>query len=356
MSTAMDIPRVGDKLSKDDAVALATQWRSWHGELSDVLLILDEQSKAVGTDSDRTDVAELFVSWSTVGERVSELETLAANGKTIDLSTRSWEPVVRADGLALGPNLAAAADQLMDTCVALRSRLTARHNASAASAAARANGSRDAEAATRLAGELGELGRHVAELCQQWAAATTDDAVTSVSQQLAAARATLESSRAARDDTTTRLANAPALLDDLNRRATSATAALAAAREKVSPAPPMATPSVDALGPVPDLTSAPWSALRTTATAWLVKADRLVQAFAEIERRCQSAIDERDELRGRLQAFRDKAASAGTAERADVDRAYQQARQVLWSAPCDMVTARPQVAAYIELVNRQVNS
>jgi hypothetical protein len=352
MTAAMDIPRVGDKLSKDEAVALAGQWRSWHGELSDVLLVLDEQSRQVGTDSDRTDVAELFVSWSTVGERVNELETLAANGKTIDLSRLSWEPVARPDAVVLGPNLAAAADQLMDTCISLRSRLSTRQNAQAAVAMARAQGNRDAEVATRLATELGELGRHVGELCERWRAATTDEAMALISTELATARATLEASKSARDDAIKRLTNAPALVEDLTRQAASATAALTGAREKVAPAPPMATPSVDALGPAPDLTAAPWSSMRATASAWLVKADRLTQAFAEIERRCRLAIDERDELRGRLQAFRDKAASVGAAERPDVDRAYQSARQVLWSAPCDMVAARSLVAAYIELVNR----
>jgi HAMP domain-containing protein len=351
----MDIPRAGDKLSKDDAVALVQQWRSWHGQLSDVLLVLDEQSKSVGTDPDRTDVAELFVSWSTIGERVSELEHLANDGKTIDLSHLCWEPVTRSDGTTLGPSLASAADRLMDICIELRTRLDERHTKQANSAAQRAQGNSDVETATRLSTELGDLGRHVAELREQWQSATTDAAISDISQQLAEARRTLEASMSARQDAIEQLGETDDLLTRLREQELAAGQALASAREKVTPAPRMALPSVDALGPPPDLATAPWSAMRATATDWLAKSARLGQAFGEIQRRCQVAIDERDELRGRLQAFRDKAASAGTAERSDVDAAYQAARAVLWAAPCDLVAARTLVASYIELVNRQEN-
>jgi phage shock protein A len=349
----MDIPRAGDKLSKDDAIALAQQWRNWHGELSDVLLVLDEQAKSVGTNLDHTDVAELFVSWSSVGERVGELEQLANSGKTIDMSHLCWEPVTRADGTTLGPSLATAADRLMDACVELRSRLGERQATQAATASQRARGNDDVAATTRLAAELGDLGRHVAELSQLWQSATTAEAIEDVSRQLATARQTLEASRAARDQATKQLADAPALIDQLRQRELTAQQALTSARAKINPAPRMALPSVDALGPPPDLGSAPWSALRTSATEWLAKANRLTQAFEEIERRCEAGVKERDELRGRLQAFRDKAASAGTAEHKDVDGAYQAARVVLWAAPCDLAAARALVATYIELVNRQ---
>jgi phage shock protein A len=168
-------------------------------------------------------------------------------------------------------------------------------------------------------------------------------------------RRALETSMADRNDAITQLGDAQAIVSRLRDRELAAAQALASAREKITPAPRVALPSVDALGPPPDLASAPWSALRVLATEWLTKSARLGQAFAEIERRCQLAINERDELRGRLQAFRDKAASAGTAERSDVDAAYQATRAVLWAAPCDLASARALVASYIELVNRQEN-
>ena len=63
----------------------------------------------------------------------------------------------------------------------------------------------------------------------------------------------------------------------------------------------------------------------------------------------------RDELRGLLQAFRDKAASAGLAEHEKLDPRYAAARQVLWSAPCDLTSAEHQVDEYVRTINQMMH-
>ena len=54
----------------------------------------------------------------------------------------------------------------------------------------------------------------------------------------------------------------------------------------------------------------------------------------------------RDELRGRLDAYRAKAQAVGRGEDLELDRLYVDARDVLYSAPCDLVEAGALVTAY----------
>ncbi|NDU74454.1 hypothetical protein GWI34_17710 [Actinomadura sp. DSM 109109] len=57
-------------------------------------------------------------------------------------------------------------------------------------------------------------------------------------------------------------------------------------------------------------------------------------------------LDRRDELRGRLEAYRVKASRLGLAEDADLARSYEQARELLWTSPCDLRQATVAVTAY----------
>jgi sulfur transfer complex TusBCD TusB component (DsrH family) len=60
---------------------------------------------------------------------------------------------------------------------------------------------------------------------------------------------------------------------------------------------------------------------------------------------------ERAELRGRLGAYHAKAAALGRIEDLQLDQRYQRARESLWRAPCDLVTAAAAVAEYQDAVN-----
>ncbi|MFA1539444.1 hypothetical protein [Actinomadura monticuli] len=57
-------------------------------------------------------------------------------------------------------------------------------------------------------------------------------------------------------------------------------------------------------------------------------------------------LDRREELRGRLEAYRVKAARLGHAEDADLARIYEQARELLWTSPCDLRSATVSLSGY----------
>jgi hypothetical protein len=57
-------------------------------------------------------------------------------------------------------------------------------------------------------------------------------------------------------------------------------------------------------------------------------------------------IATRDELRGRLEAYRAKAVATGSGEDLELDRLHDEARAVLYSAPCDLSRAEELVTAY----------
>jgi hypothetical protein len=83
---------------------------------------------------------------------------------------------------------------------------------------------------------------------------------------------------------------------------------------------------------------------------------RLDRALREANTRYGAPLQRRDELRGLLQAYRDKADHKGIAERSDVDAAYQAARQELWSAPCRIDEAGRLVTEYQRIVNASLSA
>jgi hypothetical protein len=68
--------------------------------------------------------------------------------------------------------------------------------------------------------------------------------------------------------------------------------------------------------------------------------------FNAAERAAVSALARRDELRGLLGAYKAKAARLGAAEDAALAQRYAQARDLLWTAPCDLTAAEAAVAGY----------
>lgn len=79
--------------------------------------------------------------------------------------------------------------------------------------------------------------------------------------------------------------------------------------------------------------------LERAATAALEQAREATALVTEL-------IDRRDELRGRLEAFRAKAVRLGRAEDARLGDLYQRARDLLWTAPCDLRQATVAVTGY----------
>jgi hypothetical protein len=72
--------------------------------------------------------------------------------------------------------------------------------------------------------------------------------------------------------------------------------------------------------------------------------------FKGAERAVVAAMAKRDELRGLLGAYKAKAARLGGAEDSGLAQRYDQARDLLWTAPCDLTAAAAAVAAYQQAV------
>lgn len=73
-------------------------------------------------------------------------------------------------------------------------------------------------------------------------------------------------------------------------------------------------------------------------------------SFREAERAAAAALARRDELRGLLGAYKAKAARLGAAEDAALAERYDRARDLLWTAPCDLAAAEAAVAGYQQAV------
>ncbi|HUJ64923.1 MAG TPA: hypothetical protein VLX59_05275 [Acidimicrobiales bacterium] len=79
--------------------------------------------------------------------------------------------------------------------------------------------------------------------------------------------------------------------------------------------------------------------LDAKVTALRSEAGRLSAAAAE-------PMATRQELRGRLDAYRAKAYALGRGEDTHLDRLYRAARQILYTAPCDLAAAERRLEAY----------
>ncbi len=64
----------------------------------------------------------------------------------------------------------------------------------------------------------------------------------------------------------------------------------------------------------------------------------------------EALLARREELRGLLGAYKAKAARLGAAEDAELAARYDQAHELLWTAPCDLAAATAAVAGYQQAI------
>jgi hypothetical protein len=76
------------------------------------------------------------------------------------------------------------------------------------------------------------------------------------------------------------------------------------------------------------------------------RARALTEAVERLSASEGTDIATRDELRGRLEAYRAKAVATGWGEDLELDRLHDDALAVLYSAPCDLSRAEELVSAY----------
>jgi hypothetical protein len=85
--------------------------------------------------------------------------------------------------------------------------------------------------------------------------------------------------------------------------------------------------------------------------------DLIGKQVAAVTEQCRQAeqaatglIEQRNELRGLLDAYRAKAGGTGGAENAELDQRYRSAKDLLWTAPCDLTAAAAAVSDYQKAV------
>lgn len=168
---------------------------------------------------------------------------------------------------------------------------------------------------------------------------------------------------------TARASELARLREDADRRIAEVTAAVSAARAAWQDATAArertaARINVAATDPLPDilgltgrldslagLTAAGrWTRLASELDVIGKQASSVARQCREAERSASGLLGQRDELRGLLDAYRAKAARLGAAEDSDLDTRYRRARDLLWTAPCDLAAATAAVTSYQQAV------
>jgi hypothetical protein len=148
-------------------------------------------------------------------------------------------------------------------------------------------------------------------------------------------------------------AAAVAAADDAARAAASARARAA---EKIDaaalpPAPPETTALSGQLAGLEQLkATGRWGRLAAELDAVGQRAAAARQHFEDSERESAGLLERRDELRGLLGAYQAKAARLGADAAGELAARHDEARDLLWTAPCDLAAAAGAVARYQEAI------
>lgn len=155
------------------------------------------------------------------------------------------------------------------------------------------------------------------------------------------------------------LARAHTLVDEIVRLRDEGEAALEQARQKIDrpagllePLPAAAlrdqrqglVPWLDRL--VEIVAQGNWQAGRRGLDQWLDNAERTRAAAMAVRDANRAPIRQRDELRGRLSAYRAKAAALGLGEQSDLEALYDAAHEALYAAPTDLPRASELLVRY----------
>jgi hypothetical protein len=105
------------------------------------------------------------------------------------------------------------------------------------------------------------------------------------------------------------------------------------------------------LADLPELRSAGrWSRLAAELDALDKDATTAQHQYRDAEQAATAELERRDEMRGLLDAYKAKAAQLGAAEDMHLVALYEQARDALWTAPCDLAAADIAVRSYQQAV------
>lgn len=93
-----------------------------------------------------------------------------------------------------------------------------------------------------------------------------------------------------------------------------------------------------------------WGRLTSEAAILADALDAALAAATKVEKLMSGLLERREELRGRLQAYRVRAARKGAAENQSLEAYYQTARELLWTKPCDLAAATRALSVYQKAV------
>jgi chromosome segregation ATPase len=93
-----------------------------------------------------------------------------------------------------------------------------------------------------------------------------------------------------------------------------------------------------------------WARLATELDAIEKRAVAAAKRCREAEQEALALLDRRDELRGLLDGYQARAMRLGAAEDGELQERYDRARDLLWTAPCDLLAAGSAVTEYQQAV------
>ena len=199
-----------------------------------------------------------------------------------------------------------------------------------------------------LRAQLGSIGDRLATDPLSIQPGAADQVITG----LTAARQDLDELAGLRDNLSARLDQASGLWAELQRtvevaRDTHAEAELKIVSPAIPPAPRLDPDFGRHLDRVRALAArSEWRAARRELHEWSRTASSLLANALRAGEASRLPIDQRNELRGRLDAYRAKANRLGLLEDSRLSQLYDRARQELYSAPTNLTTAEELVRRY----------
>lgn len=159
---------------------------------------------------------------------------------------------------------------------------------------------------------------------------------------------------ALRDDADRRIATVAAAVTTARAAYQDALAAREEVRAKIAaavPAPPPVAALAGRLDGLDAIKSAGrWGRLASELEAVQQQAAAATRSCRDAQAEALALLERRNELRGLLDAYRARAGKIGAAEDTELDVLERRAREVLWSAPCDLAAAADAVTSYQQAV------
>jgi len=319
------------------AELLAAARRSSDRELAQVTTLLTGESVEVtrSVPLARRDLTETGRSRLTLAAAVREMRrAFATVADVVAAAEGVWNAT--ADGLSeIGAELDDAKKQLGDTG--------------------------DDEAAGALAAAGDELGRLRyllnADPLALWQGGSADTArLDRLRKQAAAAAARAAEIARVRADAQRRITAAAASVSAAAAAFADAVAARDRAAARITaaelPPPPAETAGLDVrLAALDKLKAAGrWARLAAELDTIEAEAAAAGQRCQDVQRAAAALLGRRDELRGLLDAYQIKAARLGAAEDSELSKLYDEAHELLWTAPCDLAAAGAAVTRYQQAI------